>query len=187
MRWRCLEQVSFAVPKYLYFLWRNTPILECLGKHTVAHISPNNYSMTIKSSHIISLTNTWQCTKYQVPTLSGSTILRKREVTCWAISLVGHDSHKNTNGTILEKETKEITFLDMDMFKADGTIHSKEHRKETPVNSYLSFNPAHPKYTFSGIVKSQLFRLRRLCSRNTDFQNSVEDLKIRCLRSGYKR
>ena len=143
--------------------------------------------MTINSSHIITLTNTRQCTKYQVPTLSGSTILRKREVTCWAVSLVGHDSHKITNGTILEKETKEITFLDMDIFKAGGTIHSKEHRKETSVNSYLPFNSAHPKYTFSGIFKSQLFRLRRLCSRNTDFQNSVEDLKIRCLRSGYKK
>lgn len=97
------------------------------------------------------------------------------------------DSHKITNGTILEKETKEITFLDMDIFKADGTIHSKEHRKETSVNSYLPFNSAHPRHTFSGIVKSQLFRLRRLCSRNTDFKNSVEDLKIRCLRSGYKK
>ena len=37
-----------------------------------------------------------------------------------------------------EKETKVLTFLDMDIFKADGTIHSKEHRKETSVNSYVS-------------------------------------------------
>ena len=75
----------------------------------------------------------------------------------------------------------------MDIFKADGTIHSKEHRKETSVNSYLPINSAHPRHTFSGIVRSQLFRLRRLCSRDIDFNNSVNDLKTRCLRSGYTK
>ena len=97
------------------------------------------------------------------------------------------DPHEFKDDIIVEKEVKEIPFLDMDIFKADGTIHSKEHRKETSVNSYLPINSAHPRHTFSGIVKSQLFRLRRLCSRDIDFKNSVEDLKIRCLRSGYKK
>ena len=62
-------------------------------------------------------------------------------------------------------------------------IYSKEHRKETSVNSYIPINSAHPR----GIVKSQLYRLRRLYSRDTEFRNSVEDLRIRCLRSGYKK
>ena len=75
----------------------------------------------------------------------------------------------------------------MVIFKADETIHSKEHRKETSVHSYIPINSAHPRHCFSGIVKSQLYRLRRLCSRDTDFRNSVKDLKIRCLRSGYKK
>ena len=95
------------------------------------------------------------------------------------------DSHEIKDGTIVEKQTKVITFLDMDIFKADGTIHSKEHRKETSVNSYVSAYSAHPKHTFAGIVKSRLFTIRKLCSRNSDFKESVEKLKMRCIRSGY--
>ena len=95
------------------------------------------------------------------------------------------DSHEIKNGILHEKETKVLTFLDMDIFKADGTIHSKEHRKETSVNSYVPFNSAHPHHMFAGIVKSQLYRLRRWCSRDSDFQDSVESLKMRCIRSGY--
>ena len=75
----------------------------------------------------------------------------------------------------------------MDIFKTEGSIHSREHRKGTSVNSYLPINSAHPRHTFSGIVKSQLLRLRRLCSRDLDFTNSIKDLKTRCLKSGYKK
>ena len=95
------------------------------------------------------------------------------------------DSHEIKDGTLIEKAAKVITFLDMDIFKAEGTIHSKEHRKETSVSSYVPINSAHPRHTFAGIVKSQLFRVRNLCSRNCDFKDSVENLKMRCMRSGY--
>ena len=95
------------------------------------------------------------------------------------------DSHEIKNGVFIEKDNKVLTFLDMDIFKADGTIHSKEHRKETSVNSYIPVNSAHPRHTFAGIVKSQLYRIRRLCSRNCDFTESIESLKVRCIRSGY--
>ena len=95
------------------------------------------------------------------------------------------ESHELVNDTFVEKTTKVLTFLDIDIFKDSGTIHTKEHRKDTSVNSYVSINSAHPRHTFAGIVKSQLFRLRNLCSRNSDFKEAVENLKIRCLRSGY--
>ena len=95
------------------------------------------------------------------------------------------DSHELNNGDLVEKDTKVLTFLDMDIFKADGTIHSKEHRKETSVSSYISVKSCHPRHTFAGIVKSQLYRIRRLCSRDCDFRESVESLTTRCIRSGY--
>ena len=72
------------------------------------------------------------------------------------------DSHEIQGSNAIQKQEKGIGFLDMVIFKADGTIHSKEYRKETSVNSYLPVNSAHPRHTFAGIVKSQLFRLRRL-------------------------
>jgi len=94
-------------------------------------------------------------------------------------------SHELKDGIFVEKAVKVLTFLDMDIFKENGTIHTKEHRKETSVNSYVPINSAHPRHTFAGIVKSQLFRLRKLCSKNSDFKEAVENLKNRCFKSGY--
>ena len=44
---------------------------------------------------------------------------------------------------------------------------------------------AHPKHTFSGIVKSQMYRLRRICSLNEDFEEALINLERCCLNSGY--
>ena len=84
-----------------------------------------------------------------------------------------------------EKEEKGITFLDVDIYKSDGTIHTKEHRKETSSDRYLHFESAHPRHTFAGIIKSQLYRVRKLCSRDIDYDEAVLSLKKRCVNSGY--
>ena len=85
-----------------------------------------------------------------------------------------------------EKDIKFVTLLDIDIFKNDNTIHTKEHRKETSATSYLNYTSAHPRYTFKGIMKSQLHRIRRLCSREEDYKEAVELLKRRCIASNYK-
>ena len=81
-----------------------------------------------------------------------------------------------TKNEYVEKEEKGITFLDIDIFKSDGTIHTNEHRKETSGNSYLHFESAHPRHTFAGIIK---------CSREIDYVEAVLKLKNRCVNSGY--
>ena len=96
------------------------------------------------------------------------------------------DCYSFVNGEFIPKDTvKGVTFLDMDVFKALDTIHTKEHRKETSSVSYLPVHSAHAKHTFSGIVRSQLSRLRRICSLQEDFEAALDGLKERCLRSGY--
>ena len=95
------------------------------------------------------------------------------------------DTHVIDGDAITEKEDKYVSFLDIEIFKTDNTIHTREHRKETSARSYLKYNSAHPRHTFAGIIKSQLYRLRRLCSRNIDFENAVADLKQRCVQSEY--
>ena len=95
------------------------------------------------------------------------------------------DTHIVDGENITAKDNPIISFLDIDIFKADNTIHTCEHRKETSATAYLLHNSAHPRHTFSGIVKSQLYRLRRLCSRDVEFVKSVADLKVRCLNSKY--
>ena len=78
-----------------------------------------------------------------------------------------------------------IEFLDVEIFISEGLIHTKEFRKETSSNHYLKYGSAHSSHTFSGIVKSQMYRLRRLCSRDEDFNVAISNLRTRCLRSGY--
>ena len=81
------------------------------------------------------------------------------------------------NGDIVMKEHHAVNFLDIEIFKADNTIHTREYREETAASTYLKYSLAHPRHTFAGIVKSQLYRLRRLCSREVDFEEAVLDLK----------
>ena len=95
------------------------------------------------------------------------------------------ETHYFENNVFIEKNTSVVTFLDMDIFQASDTVHTKEHRKETSAESYLYVTSAHAKHTFAGIVKSQLYRLRRLCSQQTDFELAVDQLKVRCIKSGY--
>ena len=83
------------------------------------------------------------------------------------------------------KENPCVSFLDIELFKADNTIHTREYRKETSALAYLKYSSAHPRHSFAGIVKSQLYRLRRLCSREVDFQEAILGLKSRCLQSEY--
>ena len=95
------------------------------------------------------------------------------------------DSHNVTNSEPVEKEIKGIQFLDMEIFKEDNCLHTREYRKETSSQSYLKYSSAHPRHVFSGIVKSQMYRIRRLCSRDIDYHKAIDELQLRCLKSGY--
>ena len=90
------------------------------------------------------------------------------EITCHT------DTHFVTDTSISEKTNNFITFLDVEIYKAEDTIHSREHRKETSSSSYLSIKSAHPRHTFPGIIKSQLIRIRRLCSSDVDYKHSFQ-------------
>ena len=96
------------------------------------------------------------------------------------------DSYSVTTDGLVEKATKQITFLDVELFMYNGTLHTREHRKETSANSYLLAKSAHPRHTYPGIIKSQLCRIHRLCSLEKDYLASVKNLRIRCMNSGYK-
>ena len=95
------------------------------------------------------------------------------------------DTHVINDDTVIEKNEKFVTFLDMEIFKDENSIHTREHRKETSALAYLKYNSAHPRHTFAGIIKSQLYRIRRLCSRNIDYETAVRKLRQRCISSDY--
>ena len=87
----------------------------------------------------------------------------------------------------MEHSREKIVVLDIEAYVSMNQIHTRESRKETASNLYLRSGSAHPSYTFKGIVKSQMQRLRRLCSRDSDYETSIDLLKGRCYDSGYDK
>ena len=84
-----------------------------------------------------------------------------------------------------ETSHERIHLLDIEIFIDNEQFHTREHRKETASDCYVKFGSAHPKHCFKGIVKSQMLRLRRLCSKDTDFMQAIARLRQRCMNSGY--
>lgn len=108
--------------------------------------------------------------------------------------LTEYNSYLNSllpNITInLVSDIYKINFLDVTIFKfidASGTtsLQTKIFFKETDNHSLLHKKSFHPRHTFSGILRSQILRFRRICSFETDFQEACRIL-FRALRTrGY--
>ena len=87
----------------------------------------------------------------------------------------------------IEKSYTDIVILDIEIYKDQNQFCTREHRKDTSSLSYLKFGSAHPNHVFKGIVKGQMYRLRRLCSKTEDYDAAISNLKDRCLSSGYDK
>lgn len=85
-----------------------------------------------------------------------------------------------------------IDFLDTTVYKGstfcrDHKLDIKVYFKETDTHALLFKTSFHPKHTFRGLIKSQLLRFRRICTRDHDFREAVQIL-FRTLRTrGYSR
>ena len=92
--------------------------------------------------------------------------------------------------TQINKQT--IDFLDTTVFKGDNFTTSfildiKVYFKSTDTHALLHKNSFHPRHTFKGIVKSQLLRFKRICTRHEDFMEAVKVLFKALLKRGYGR
>ena len=89
------------------------------------------------------------------------------------------------------KETS-IDFLDTTVFKGTnfretGLLDTKVFFKPTDTHQLLHKLSFHPKHTFSGILKSQIIRFHRLCTREKDFQRAVNILFKSLRGRGYSK
>lgn len=85
-----------------------------------------------------------------------------------------------------------INFLDTTIYKGpnflkDNILDTKVYFKTTDTHALLHRQSFHPRHTFGGIVKSQLLRFHRLCSRPEDFWEAVGILFRALRRRGYSR
>ena len=80
-----------------------------------------------------------------------------------------------------------VDFLDVTVFKGNKfkhhqTLDTKVYFKPTDTHELLHKSSFHPKHTFDGIIKSQVFRFWRICSDSDSFDEACEKL-FKALRS----
>lgn len=91
-----------------------------------------------------------------------------------------------------EINSSAIDFLDTTVYKGQdfalsGKLDVKVFFKKTDTHALLFRSSFHPQHTFKGLVKSQLLRFSRICTRQEDFWVAVHIL-FRALRTrGYSR
>ena len=85
-----------------------------------------------------------------------------------------------------------VDFLDITIFKGPdfhttGILDTKVFFKPTDSHALLHHTSFHPPHTFKGIVKSQLIRFDRICSRPEDREEAIQVLFTALRQRGYTR
>lgn len=89
-------------------------------------------------------------------------------------------------------DANSIDFLDTTVFRGDdfintGKLDIKVFFKKTDLHALLFRSSFHPKHTFAGLVKSQILRFHRICTRQVDFMSAVDVLFASLRKRGYSR
>src|SRR5699024_8771868 len=92
--------------------------------------------------------------------------------------------HKNIKFTSHVSKT-EINFLDVTVSISDSTISTKVYRKPTDSPQYLHFQSEHPKHIKTALPYSLLSRCKRICTKDSDFENNIHIIKSRFQDRGY--
>jgi len=93
--------------------------------------------------------------------------------------------------TIIHKD--QIDFLDTTVFKLphdnanDCKLATKVYFKPTDTHALLHTQSNHPQHTFKGLVKSQLSRFYRICSKQIDFERAITTLFLALRQRGYTK
>ena len=82
---------------------------------------------------------------------------------------------------------RQTTFLDVNIKIQDGVLDTDLYIKPTAACAYLSPVSCHPPHTVKNIPFSLAFRIRRICSQETDFTKRLADLRDILLSRGYNR
>ena len=100
------------------------------------------------------------------------------------------NSHHPSIKLTARLERDSIDFLDVTIFKnsdqpSTGQLETKVFFKKTDTHQLLHKASFHPKHTFSGIIKSQIMRYYRICSRKIDFDEACTVLFQALRKRGY--
>ena len=84
-----------------------------------------------------------------------------------------------------EWSRESVTFLDTKVIRDGNRLVTDLYTKPTDTHQYLHQRSCHPSHCKSSIAYSQALRMRRICSRATDYQQHVAELKEHLIRRGH--
>lgn len=83
---------------------------------------------------------------------------------------------------------KTVPFLDTKVTIGEsGNLETNLYSKETDSHLYLRKESCHPASCTKGLVKGELLRARRICSKDADFETTAEKMKGYFLERGFER
>ena len=102
------------------------------------------------------------------------------------------NSHHRSIKLKYNTSRESIDFLDVTVYKGNQfetsqKLDLKVYFKETDTHALLHKSSFHPTHCFSGIVKSQLLRFKRICTQESDFQAACKTLFTALRGRGYTR
>uniref|UniRef100_A0A1A8LK21 GIY-YIG domain-containing protein n=1 Tax=Nothobranchius pienaari TaxID=704102 RepID=A0A1A8LK21_9TELE len=113
----------------------------------------------------------------------------KQEFSDFVNTLNNHHPSIKVKATLHDTE---VNFLDTVTFKGQSfastnKLDTKVYFKPTDSHALLHKDSFHPPHTFKGIVRSQLIRFQRICSRPEDFREATKTLFVVLRKRGYSR
>ena len=76
-----------------------------------------------------------------------------------------------------ETSTERVNFLDTTIIiDHDGKLYTDLYCKDTDSHSYLHFESAHPDNCKNSLPYSQMLRIKRICSKRTDYLKHVRNM-----------
>jgi len=90
-------------------------------------------------------------------------------------------NHLNTSHPTIkftyESSPESVTFLDTRVIKDhSGKLYTTLYTKPTDTHAYLHYASCHPKHQKTSGPYSQLLRIKRICSRESDYQRAATEL-----------
>ena len=80
-----------------------------------------------------------------------------------------------------------IIFLDTEVYIKNNNLYTKIYRKKTDRQKFVNINSEHPKSLKASIPHSQTLRIKRFCSKATDFEHHLQELKEKLVNQGYNK
>lgn len=97
-----------------------------------------------------------------------------------------NSSHERIEFTI-NHSIDSIQYLDVEIYREGYPLQTKLYKKPSDRNNTLQCNSYHAPKVFGGIPKGEFTRARRICTKDTDFQNTKKKIINKFVERGYNK